>query len=98
MTDLKNGTILNGGNPLLKRQFTPRDIDDLQLARLNHAEWLEEFSQILGLTTGVKMTPKREGTITRLHWASKYVKLLEKTVKRLEEERRAAVKDEVVNP
>jgi hypothetical protein len=61
--------------------FAPRDLDDDKLKGLNHAEWLEDFSKILALQTGVQMSPKREGTITRLHWASLYVRLLEQTVR-----------------
>ena len=54
----------------LNPAFRPRDLDDAKLKGLNHGEWLEDFSRILALQTGVQMTPKREGTITRLHWAS----------------------------
>jgi len=81
--DLKNGTPLGG--PTLKRQFTPRDLDLANLSKLNHVEWLEDFSKVLGLSTGVQMTPKREGIITRLHWAALWVKHLEKTVKQASE-------------
>jgi hypothetical protein len=66
--------------------FQPRSLDGEKLRGLNHAEWLEDFSQILALQTGVQMTPKREGTITRLHWAADYVKLLEQQVRDLEVE------------
>ena len=66
--------------------FRPRDLDEDKLKGLNHAEWLEDFSKILALQTGVTMTPKREGTITRLHWASLYVKLLEQQARDLEVE------------
>jgi len=62
-------------SPHLKLKI--RDLPEEQLRKMNHAEWLEMFSQILGLKTGVEMTAKREGTITRLYWASAYVKLLE---------------------
>ena len=61
--------------------FRPRDLGDDKLKGMNHAEWLEDFSKILALQTGVQMTPKREGTITRLHWASLYVKLLEQQLR-----------------
>ena len=70
----------------LNPAFRPRDLDDAKLKGLNHGEWLEDFSRILALQTGVQMTPKREGTITRLHWASLYVKLLEQQVRDLEVE------------
>lgn len=69
-----------------KPAFKPRDLDDAKLRGMNHAEWLEDFSKILALHTGVAMTPKREGTITRLHWAADYVKLLEQTNRDLETE------------
>ena len=70
----------------LNPAFRPRDLDSDKLKGLNHAEWLEDFSKILALQTGVQMTAKREGTITRLHWASLYVKLLEQQVRDLEVE------------
>lgn len=81
--DIRNGSALGG--PTLKRQFTPRDLDLANLSKLNHVEWLEDFSKVLGLSTGVQMTPKREGIITRLHWAALWVKHLEKTLKQADE-------------
>jgi hypothetical protein len=66
--------------------FKPRSLDVEKLRGMNHGEWLEDFSRILALHTGVAMTPKREGTITRLHWAADYVKLLEQTNRDLEVE------------
>lgn len=77
-----NDNMANGVGKLpprlpLATAYKPRSLPEAQLRKMNHAEWLEMFSQILGLQTGVQMTAKREGTITRLYWASAYVKLLE---------------------
>jgi hypothetical protein len=81
--NLKNGSLLTpSGNT--KREYTPRDLNDAQLAQMNHAEWLEQFSTQMGTSSSVKMTPFRQGVITRLHWAGKYVKLLERSLKKQE--------------
>jgi len=77
MNDMINGTGRLPPRLPLAQAYKPRQLPEAQLRKMNHAEWLEMFSQILGLKTGVQMTAKREGTITRLYWASTYVKLLE---------------------
>lgn len=77
MNDMINGTGRLPPRLPLAQAYKPRPLPEAQLRKMNHAEWLEMFSQILGLKTGVEMTAKREGTITRLYWASTYVKLLE---------------------
>jgi hypothetical protein len=87
ISPLKNGSSLT---PSSKREYTPRDLNDAQLAQMNHAEWLEQFSTQMGTSTTVKMTPFRQGVITRLHWAAAYVRLLEKTVKKLDAQRSCA--------
>ena len=77
MNDMINGTGKLPPRLPMAQVYKPRPLPEAQLRKMNHAEWLEMFSQILGLQTGVEMTAKREGTITRLYWASAYVKLLE---------------------
>jgi len=87
ISPLKNGSSLTPSN---KREYTPRDLNDAQLAQMNHAEWLEQFSTQMGTSTSVKMTPFRQGVVTRLHWAAAYVRLLEKTIKKLDAQRSPA--------
>ena len=68
-----------------RRAFIPSDPTTDMLKKTEHAKWLEEFSVILSLDTGVEMTPFRQGQITRLHWASLYIQYLEKKNKQLKE-------------
>lgn len=84
--NLKNGSsaLTPAGNT--KREYTPRDLNDAQLAKMDHADWLEQFSVQMGTSTSVKMTPFRQGVITRLHWAGKYIRLLQKSLKAQEAE------------
>jgi len=93
--------LLNGLENHERLAYQPPDLPADKLAKLNHAEWLEDFSKILALSTGVQMTAKRQGMITRLHWASLYVKalqhdltmalaLLEKTERELKERNEAS--------
>ena len=80
-----NGTILTPDSAS-KREYTPRDLGDEQLAAMDHAEWLDGFSQSMATSSAVQMTPFRQGVITRLHWAAKYVKLIERNLKRQDAE------------
>jgi hypothetical protein len=56
------------------------DIPAERLEKMNHAEWLADFSKVLALNTRVPMSPGRQGMCTRLLWASQYVRLLERRV------------------
>lgn len=55
-------------------------VPDDVLRRLNHADWLGQFAQVLNLKApgSPPMTPMRQGAITRLELAAKYIRLLEK--------------------
>lgn len=68
-----------------RRAFVPSNPTTDTLKKTEHAKWLEEFSVILSLDTGVEMTPFRQGQITRLHWASLYIEYLEKKNKQLKD-------------
>lgn len=83
---LNGGTILTPANPSNKQQFTPRDLNEAQLASLDHADWLEGFSTMMATGTAVQMTPFRQGVVTRSHWAAKYIKLIERKMKQQEAE------------
>jgi hypothetical protein len=48
------------------------------LMRADHAEWLKMFAQHMSLDTGVPMTPFRQGAITRLWWAFRFIEFLDK--------------------
>lgn len=61
-------------------ELRARDLDDEQLARIDHAGWLEDFARITLLPSPVPMTPRRLGTATRLQWAARYIKLLQETL------------------
>jgi len=62
----------------------PAALDEQTLLRLNHAEWLSDFSKVLALNTRVPASPGRQGMINRLAFAADYVLLLEKRIGLLE--------------
>lgn len=56
------------------------DLPDELLRKQPHASWLEQFSASLQVTRNKRggiVTPFLEGAITRLQWASRYIKLLQ---------------------
>lgn len=76
---------LPGGQTISgRRAYTPMEPTFETLTGQNHAEWLHQFSQLLSLDTGVEMTPFRQGQITRLLWAARWVEYLEKQNDRLQ--------------
>jgi hypothetical protein len=72
-----NGSELIEGS--VQHVMTAEIADDV-LRKMNHAEWLEQFSTVLSIQpTGRTnpMTPFRVGAISRLQLANRYIKLLE---------------------
>ena len=77
---------------------TPEDADmtaeNLLLRRMNHREWLVQFSETLlaqyrrpdGTTN--PMTPFRAGVISRLKQAARYIALLETDLRKSREEKK----------
>jgi hypothetical protein len=77
-----------GGKSVTRRRaYVPPEpsLETLLDEKIAHAKWLMEFSVILSIDTGVQMTPFRQGQVTRLHWASRYIEHLERRVAELEE-------------
>ena len=67
------------GQPVGETIVVPQMPDDV-LRRMNHAEWLGNFSSTLAMSIPGRanpMTPFRAGAITRLQLAKRYVELLE---------------------
>jgi septal ring factor EnvC (AmiA/AmiB activator) len=72
--------------PVPSPELRAKEIDDEMLARMDHVDWLESFARITLLPSRVPMTPRRLGVGTRLEWAARYIKLLQATITRQEEE------------
>src|SRR5262245_57812427 len=55
-------------------------IPDDALIRMPHANWLNEFAMVLGMTrqNGPPMTPFRQGAIAKLRLAARYIRMLER--------------------
>jgi hypothetical protein len=78
-----------------RRAYTPPEPTQETLMGQDHGHWVEEFSAYMSLDTGVPMTPFRQGAITRLHWAARFIEFLEKRNTSLQE-RIAKLEREVV--
>ena len=61
-----------------KRAYIPQEPTQETLMNAKHAEWLIEFSAYLALDTGMQMTVFRQGAITKLHWAGRYIEFIDK--------------------
>jgi hypothetical protein len=53
--------------------------------KADHAEWLRSFAYHMSLDTGVTMTAFRQGAITRLWWAFRYLEFIDKRNASLQE-------------
>lgn len=71
-------TPLNG-SPTVDLASAAAQITDEALVRMDHANWLGQFAQILGLQRpgGPPMTALRQGSIAKLQLAQRYIRLLE---------------------
>lgn len=71
---------MNGPFPEVDPEPLRREIPDDVLRRMNHAEWLRDFSKILGMRApgSPPMTPMRQGAMQRLALAAQYIDLLKK--------------------
>jgi hypothetical protein len=77
------------------KTFRPVELDDAQLAMINHHEYLEGFAATIlqsmpaanrpsrtngpGYASG-KSVPERLGMATRLQWAARYIRLLQTVI------------------
>lgn len=97
--------IVNGGEssltPPSRKQrgmdevFEPR-VTTEALRQMDHADWLESFSKVMRLQTGVEMTPMRAGVISRLNLASQYIRLVKidvlNALKQIEQQQKLLIK------
>lgn len=79
MNDNKEKVVTLDGQPLADVKKLP-EVPDSILRRMNHEDWLEQFSQVLGLQSpgSPPLTPMRQGAIHRLQLAAMYIRLLKK--------------------
>ena len=74
---------LNGAPLIHERMPDAEAVPEEALRRMNHAEWLGQFSVVLDTPVQGRptpMTPFRMGAITRLKLAARYIALLEADV------------------
>jgi len=79
------GVITPHGFAANRQAYKPQEPSVETLMRADHAEWLKSFSYHLSLETGVPMTAFRQGAITRLWWAFRYVLFIDQRNASLQE-------------
>jgi hypothetical protein len=73
--------------------YRPPEPTQETLMGADHAEWLKMFAQHMSLDTGVAMTPFRQGAITRLWWAFRFIEFLNKRNSSLQTQLAATERD-----
>lgn len=79
------GIITPHGFVANRMSYRPPEPSQETLMKADHAEWLKNFTLHMALDTGVPMTAFRQGAITRLFWAYRYLEFLEKRNQSLQE-------------
>ena len=72
------GIITPHGFATSRQSYKPPEPSQETLLKADHAEWLQSFAYHMSLDTGVPMTAFRQGAITRLWWAFRYMEFITK--------------------
>ena len=76
-TEKPAGIIASGFNkPTAVNQTFKPAMSSEALRKMDHVDWLENFAHMMQMQTGVRMTPMRQGVISRLQLAAQFVTLL----------------------